>query len=313
MNPTKFVFAMVSMASVLAFAGCAAETDEEESVDVDEQGQELTSSLSLPANGTKAFTLRATRTQDVVLTVDCRVPADPDARGTVFKVSSSTLAVASSDPARDGFWQRTASVPAGTHTITFTNQGPAAACLVKTTAVPAASTCRAWSAWHSPNPNHTHFAVGTDTSSDWEPFPASGNHWGAWAGWNKIYDKAVKRGYLLHNLEHGGVVFSYKCESVNGPGCKEARDQLIALAQRSGLSRIYVTPDPTQPQKFGVRAWRWAYTSDCLDETSAKAFAQTHIRHGREDIDGDVPIPFDPSTTNVPCQDLMAAPDSCVR
>ena len=39
---------------------------------------------------------------------------------------------------------------------------------------------------------------------------------------------------------------------------------------------------------------------------------QGHHRMGREDIDADPPIPFDPTTTeNVPCENLMAAPDSC--
>jgi hypothetical protein len=62
---------------------------------------------------------------------------------------------------------------------------------------------------------------------------------------------------------------------------------------------------------FGIRAWRWAYTSDCLDPATATAFASARYRHGREDIDGNPPIPFDPTTTNVPCENLMAAPDSC--
>ena len=76
---------------------------------------------------------------------------------------------------------------------------------------------------------------------------------------------------------------------------------------------MIITPDPTQPEMFAIRAWRTAFTSSCLDETSAKAFARDHYRHGREDADANPPVPFDPTTTNVPCEDLMAAPDSCAR
>ena len=37
-----------------------------------------------------------------------------------------------------------------------------------------------------------------------------------------------------------------------------------------------------------------------------------HFRQGREDIDADPLLPFDPTTTeDVPCENLMAAPDSC--
>jgi hypothetical protein len=64
---------------------------------------------------------------------------------------------------------------------------------------------------------------------------------------------------------------------------------------------------------FAIRGWRYGYSSSCLDETSAKQFAQAHYRQGREDADSDPPIPYDPSTTNVPCENLMAAPDSCPR
>ena len=39
------------------------------------------------------------------------------------------------------------------------------------------------------------------------------------------------------------------------------------------------------------------HTTDCFQASAAKAFYQTHIRNGREDIDADPPIPFDPTTT----------------
>ena len=109
-------------------------------------------------------------------------------------------------------------------------------------------------------------------------------------------------------------MFSYKCSSATASAqCKTAHDELVALAQSLGQPRFIVTPDPAQPTMFAVRGWRYAYTAECLDHASALAFAKAHYRHGREDADSDPPIPFDPSTTNVPCQDLMAAPDSCQR
>jgi hypothetical protein len=63
--------------------------------------------------------------------------------------------------------------------------------------------------------------------------------------------------------------------------------------------------------RFVVSVRRWIYASDCVDDGVALDFMEKHFRHGREDIDADPPLPFDPSTTNVPCQNLMAAPDSC--
>jgi hypothetical protein len=306
------VIAVVSLTSLVLAAGCAAQTGDDEA-DPLSADADLTSTLRLPDNGSKTVAINASADGDVTVTVDCRPPADPDDVGPVIKVDASSIGGSASDPARAGYYQITTSVTAGAHDIKVDNQGPAVSCSVRSTPVPASATCKAWSAWRSPNTDHTHLHVGVEAiSAGWEPFPASGNHWGSWAPWNKVYEKAIKRGFLLHNLEHGGIVLSYKCSSSSDSAeCKAERDQLVSFSNSLGFGRVIITPDPTQPQKFAIRAWRYAYTSDCFDETSAAAFAHAHVRHGREDIDADPPIPFDPTTTNVPCQDLMAAPDSC--
>jgi hypothetical protein len=303
--------ALLSATSLVLAAGCAAETGdnggEEMSADND-----LTSTLHVPANGSATIRLSAKTARDVSLTIDCAPPANPDEIGAVIEVSAPTLDV-STPEARAGWFAQAVSMPVGQHAVTITSQGGPATCRVRTTPIPASQSCRSFTAWRSVNPDHTHLHVGSEAiQSGWESFPASGNHWGAWAPWGKVYDKPVKHGFLLHNLEHGGLVLSYKCSSPNDSAeCKSARDTLTAFAQTLGTRRLYVTPDPSQPTMFAVRAWRMAYTSDCFDEKSAGAFAKANFAHGREDIDADPPIPFDPTTTNVPCQDLMAAPDSC--
>lgn len=306
--PTS-VKVLAAISCVLALsAACVAQDDGgggDESMEADELS---TKTVRIPATGSVTFTINATKATTSALIVDCHPPANPDLVGPAFKVSAPSLGIASPEP-RAGYFSRAGAIPAGKHVLTFTGVGGPATCSVRTTAV--SRTCHEWTETRSVNTNHTHYAVGSDTSKDWEAFPASGNHWGAWAKWTTVYDRPVKRGYLLHNLEHGGLVFSYKCASASASGCAALRDQMVGLANAFGQGRVIVTPDPTQPTKFAVRGWRAAYTADCLDETSALAFAKAHYRHGREDEDSNPPIPFDPTGTNVPCQDLMAAPDSC--
>ena len=245
------------------------------------------------------------------VTVDCARPADPDVQGPVFEIKSAALGLPSfgAEPARAGYWQFSGKVAAGTQQLTVLGVGPAATCKVQT--APLSGSCTAGEEWRSPETGHTHIKVG-NAAGGAEEFPASGNHWGAWAKWSTVYDKPVQRGFLLHNLEHGGVVLSYGC---SGPGqsakCADAKAQLVSLARAFGQGRFIVTPDPTQPTLFGLRGWRMAHASDCLDATAAKAFLKANYRHGREDEDSDPPVPFDPTTRSVPCQDLMAAPDSC--
>jgi hypothetical protein len=298
-------------------ASCAADSEEapgdgDEATEMD--ASDLSSRTFRLGPGVTTFSLRQTTAQDIALTIDCRPPANPDDTGPVFKLSAPTLGANASDPPRAGYWSRTGAVAAGSHTLSFTNLGPQTTCSIRSAAVPTAATCRASTSFRSPNTNHTHYRVGTDTSSDWEPFPTSGNHWGAWAMWNTVYDKPMKRGFMMHNLEHGGVVLSYKCSGPSqSAACASAKAQLVQVAQSIPGPRVIVTADPMQPEMFAIRAWRWGYSSSCLDLPSAKLFAQQHYRMGREDADANPPIPFDPSTTNVPCEDLMAAPDSCPR
>ena len=317
MSTSLRISALIACAFLpLSMVACAAESDQ--GTDNPDESPEMEASdlssrtLRLAAGQTSTFTLRQSRAGDLALTVDCKPPANPDDVGPVFKLSASDLGTSPSDPPRAGYWSRTGAVTAGSHTMTFTNLAGPAVCTIRAAAVPTAATCRSSSSFRSPNTNHTHFKVGTDTSADWESFPASGNHWGAWAKWSSVYPKAIKRGFMLHNLEHGGLVFSYKCADNKSAACKDAQDKLVAIAQGIG-PRVLVTPDPTQPEMFAIRGWRYGYSSSCLDETSATKFAQAHYRQGREDADADPPIPYDPSTTNVPCEDLMAAPDSCAR
>lgn len=315
--PTRVAaIALFSAVSALAIGGCAADSADEAGDDgIVAADSDLTSTVTLAANAERTIMLNATSARDVTITLDCAPPAHPDDRGPVVAVKAPSLGVSGSGPAPAGYWSRTGALAAGQHALTLKNQGAAVQCRLETKAVPTGATCRARSEWRSANTDHTHYRVGEQgAAAGWDPFPASGNHWGAWAKWNTVYEKPVLTGFALHNLEHGGLVLSYKCRAPSeSRECQEAQDKLVAIAQGVDGPRVIVTPDPTQPEMFAIRGWRWLYSSACLDEQSAAAFAQKHYRQGREDADSDPPLPYDPSTTNVPCQNLMAAPDSCGR
>src|SRR4051812_43951631 len=115
------VLAVVSLTSLVLAAGCAADAGDadDEPLNAD---NDLTSSVSLPANGTKTIALNASKAGDVTFTIDCKPPADPDSVGTVIKVDASAIGGSASDPARDGYYQLTTNLAAGAHSIKVTNQ-----------------------------------------------------------------------------------------------------------------------------------------------------------------------------------------------
>jgi hypothetical protein len=289
--------------------GCGPQVEEEETVVIpvgDQKADQITK-VTIPDGSTVTAQFTATGAP-LEITVDCKPPADPDTVGTEFTVTSAIAGISSST-LRGGYWQWAGDVAAGARSIKLKGKNGASSCSVRIAT--ATGACTSYMAFHSPITGHTHVTVGT-TVSTWGSFPVSGNHWGAWAKWNTVYDGAIKKGFLIHNLEHGGVVMSYGCSSASSSSdCGQAKKDLVGLKSSFGEQRVIVTPDPSQPTRYGVRTWRWGYQSDCFDAERMDAFMQQHYRDGREDEDSDPPVPYDPTTTNVPCDDIMSAPDSC--
>jgi hypothetical protein len=295
------------LASFLAGCGTPVEVVD---VEADEDGK-TDNAKRLTIEAGKTYAIRYKSSGDARrVTVDCKPPSDPDSLGVSFNVVAPELG-ATDSTYRAGYFSATAELAPGSYQLELNARADSPNSTCSVSVQRASGACTAGSTWHSANTNHTHILVGKN-ASDWEPFPASGNHWGAWAEWNRDYTKPIKRGFLIHNLEHGGIVLSYNCSSPTASAdCRAAHAALLQLKESFGETRVVVTPDPTQPTRYGIRAWRWAYTSDCVDETKMLTFMDQHFRHGREDEDANPPIPFDPTTTKVPCQDLMSAPDSC--
>jgi hypothetical protein len=241
------------------------------------------------------------------ITVDCNPPADADTVGLQFTVTSAALGMSSASPARAAYWQWTGDVAAGARSVKLRGKSGTGDCIMRVKKI--SGDCTASSTFRSPITGHTHVTVGSTVSS-WGSFPVSGNHWGAWAKWDTVYDQPIEHGFLIHNLEHGGIVLSYNCSAPTG-ACADAASELASLKEAFGKKRVIVTPDPAQPTRYAARAWRTGFQSECFDQERMLSFMNDFFRQGREDEDADPPIPFDPTTTDVPCQDIMSAPDSC--
>lgn len=128
--------------------------------------------------------------------------------------------------------------------------------------------------------------------------PSGGNHWGIWATYTE-YTAPVPREMYTHNLEHGGVVLSYRCQ---GP-CPEIKAALeeaqkgatdpFCVTNGPPATRVVLTPDPDLPTPIAASAWGATYTATCIDKASLGAFIATRIGHGTEMLcaDGVDPAP----------------------
>lgn len=125
----------------------------------------------------------------------------------------------------------------------------------------------------------THFP--TDTELQWSANPPhSGNHWPMWASWGE-HASTLEREFWVHNLEHGGIVLSYRC----GGGCDAQVEILRTVMRMRPQLRILLTPDPELPTDgFAAISWTWVYGSASPDLDTLLCFVDQHENHAPEDI-----------------------------
>jgi len=124
-----------------------------------------------------------------------------------------------------------------------------------------------------------HVTQGTDV--DWlaDP-PHSGPHYPTWETWGEHAD-VVPRGNWVHNLEHGGIVLSYKCND----DCETELDVLREVLSARPELRILLTPDPLLPgDRFAAVSWTWTYRFDAPDLDTLLCFVDQHENHAPEDV-----------------------------
>ena len=116
---------------------------------------------------------------------------------------------------------------------------------------------------------------------EWEANPPhSGPHWPMWATWGE-HDSTLEREYWIHNLEHGGIVLSYRCAG----GCEAEVDVLRAVMEMRPDLRILITPDPELPSDgFAAISWTWVHGFETPDLDELLCFVDQHENHAPEDV-----------------------------
>jgi hypothetical protein len=115
-----------------------------------------------------------------------------------------------------------------------------------------------------------------------DPPPAGGNHNQCWGMWG-VHERELADERFVHNLEHGGVVFLYRCPEGCGP-------EVAALGEFvRGHDLAIVTPYASLPTRFGAVAWGHRLLSDCFDRSAFERFYADHRDRGLESISAQPP------------------------
>jgi hypothetical protein len=116
--------------------------------------------------------------------------------------------------------------------------------------------------------------------------PTGGNHYPVWAAY-QTFSFAVPRGFWVHNLEHGAVVYTYNCADGCPGEVADVQALIDALPIDEGCvadepRRVVLTPDPLLDVRWGVSAWGHTLRADCVDDERFRQFYLNHFGQGPE-------------------------------
>lgn len=131
--------------------------------------------------------------------------------------------------------------------------------------------------------------------------PTSGKHYAEWirAG---IYDTPKDDRNLVHSLEHGYVIMSYKCDSSVIPSgseesvkhiatdssnprndeCEARKDQLAQVYEKKGKHKLIVVPRSSLDTNFALTAWTYLDKFNDFDQARIEKFIDAHRDQGPE-------------------------------
>jgi hypothetical protein len=118
--------------------------------------------------------------------------------------------------------------------------------------------------------------------------PVFGDHYPVWAAY-QTYDFEVPLGYLVHDLEHGAVVFFYDCPD----GCADEVATVQAFignlpddprCSTTVRVQVVLVPRPGLGARWAASAWGRALTADCFDPAIFGQFYADHHGRGPEDL-----------------------------
>ncbi len=88
-------------------------------------------------------------------------------------------------------------------------------------------------------------------------------------------------GYLVHNLEHGYVLFWYNCQAFSGD-CTELKDEIRAVLEDFGYTKVLAYPRPSLDVPVALTSWGRLLRMETFDPDQARAFVRTNRNRAPE-------------------------------
>lgn len=132
--------------------------------------------------------------------------------------------------------------------------------------------------------NSPHIPMDTDPGTYNSNPPTSGPHYAAEAQAG-FYDSNIfthPAGHLVHNLEHGYVIFWYNCGLLEESACLELKSQIRSVMDELGGAKLIAYPWDTLDVPLAMTSWGRLQEFETFDAETAKAFYRVNLNRAPE-------------------------------
>ncbi len=130
----------------------------------------------------------------------------------------------------------------------------------------------------------SHIPTGDDPGPYNSDPPTSGRHYAEEleAGFYETNDYQFPAGYLVHNLEHGYVIFWYNCNLLDEAACSELKSRIRSVMDDLGGVKLIAYPWPSIDVPLVMTSWGRLQKFASFDDGQAKAFYRANLNRAPE-------------------------------
>ena len=130
----------------------------------------------------------------------------------------------------------------------------------------------------------THIAIDSDPGAYNSDPPTSGPHYAeeARGGFYDNNNYQFPAGYLVHNLEHGYVIFWYNCDLLDDSACSELKSQIRAVMDEVGGAKVIAYPWTSLDVPLVMTSWGRMEKFESFDADKTKAFYRANLNKAPE-------------------------------
>ena len=89
-------------------------------------------------------------------------------------------------------------------------------------------------------------------------------------------------GYLVHNLEHGYVIFWYNCQANPSINCTDMQNAIKQVIEENNSFKVIGFPWPSQKEPLVMTSWGRILRQDKVDLEKMRAFYKGNVNKGPE-------------------------------